>query len=371
MASDSLRAVLRSLVDAGTIPGAVGLVADRKGLLAVEAAGYADLAARTPMRDDAFFWIASMTKPMAAAAFMALVDEGRASLDDAVAKFIPGFADLRVLRADGSLTPPRRPIVLRDLLSHTSGLRFLNTKDRNIIDSVPLAVSVEHDLLEPLLHDPGAAYLYSNEGIDTAGCVVEILSGTSFEGFLQERFFDPLGMRDTTFFPNAEQLSRLAKTYKPGPEGKGLVEMDPIPYLTQPLDAPHRYAAPGGGLFASGRDCVRFCQMLLGGGTFEGRRYLSPAAVAAMTTKQTGPEVETQYGLGLSTSPDGKTYGHSGALKTNMTVDHEQIRVLLLQLAEADGAPIQSAFEGVCRRAYPGAGQAAVGIEGSASSSPR
>jgi CubicO group peptidase (beta-lactamase class C family) len=209
-------------------------------------------------------------------------------------------------------------------------MRFLNTKDRSVIDSVPLATSIEHDLLEPLLFDPGTKYQYSNEGIDTAGRIIEIVSGMPYERFLQERLFGPMGMVDTTFWPNAAQIQRTAKTYKASADKKSLVETH-TGYMTYPLDKPERYAAPGGGLFSTARDVSRFCQMLLNEGTFEGKTYLSKQAVHQMTTKQTGAKVADAYGFGLSSSEDGQSFGHGGALKTNMSIDHGQIRVFLVQ----------------------------------------
>ncbi len=363
---DGLAASLQPHVDAGTFAGAVVAVADREKILAVETVGFADLGTKAPMRPDTFFWIASMTKPVAAAAFMVLVDEGRASVEDRVDKYIPGFADLKVLRADGSLEPLRRPILVRDVLSHTSGLRFLNTQDKQVIDSVPLRTSIEHNLLEPLLSQPGTTYSYSNEGIDTAGRIIEIVTGQSFEAFVQERFLTPLGMTDTTFFPDASQLRRLAKIYRRREDGTGLEEMERISQMTYPLDGPGRHAAPGGGLFSSVRDVVRFCQMLLNGGTFEGRTYLSPASVRQMTVKQTGAEVAENYGFGCSAS-DGKTYGHGGALKTGMNIDHEQIRVFLTHYAGALDPDPAAVFAEAARRLYPGAGAVAVKMEGTSS----
>jgi CubicO group peptidase (beta-lactamase class C family) len=321
---------LQRYVDGQVMAGAVLLVADKDQVLDLEALGWSDVEAQKPMRVDDVFWIASMTKSVTAAALMMLVDEGRVRVDDPVEKYIPEFRALKVHQPDGSLVTPSHAILIREILSHTSGMRFLNNKDRNRIDSVPLAVSIEHDLLEPLLFDPGSKYSYSNEGIDTAGRIVEIVSGMPYERFLQERLFTPLGMVDTTFWPNAVQMQRLAKTYKATADKKGLAATR-TGYLTYPLDGPARYPAPGGGLFSTARDVCRFCQMLLNGGTFAGRTYLTKASVHQMTTKQTGPKVADGYGFGLSASADGLSFGHGGALKTAMTVDHGQVRVFLVQ----------------------------------------
>ena len=321
---------LQHYVKDQVMAGAVLLVADKDAVLDLEALGWSDIAAKKPMRVDDVFWIASMSKSVTAAALMMLVDEGRVRVEDPVEKYIPEFRTLKVRQPDGSLIPPSHPITIREILSHTSGMGFLNRTDRSVIDSVPLAMSVEHALLEPLQFDPGTKYSYSNEGIDAAGRIVELVSGVPFERFLQERLFTPLGMVDTTFWPNAAQMQRLAKTYKATVDKKGLAETH-TGYLKYPLDGPGRYPAPGGGLFSTALDVSRFCQMLLAGGTLQGKTYLSRDSVHQMTTKQTGPKVAESYGFGLSGSADGSSFGHGGALKTDMAVDHGQIRVFLVQ----------------------------------------
>ncbi|MGO8746536.1 MAG: serine hydrolase domain-containing protein [Thermoguttaceae bacterium] len=189
-AASSLAHQLQPYVDGRVMAGAVLLVADKDKILDLEALGWSDIAAKKPMRCDDVFWIASMTKSVTAAALMILVDEGRVQVDDPVEKYIPEFGMLKVLRPDGTRVPPSHAILIREILSHTSGMRFLNSKDRGRIDSVPLATSVEHALLEPLLFYPGTKYSYSNEGIDAAGGIVEIVSGMPYERFLQERLFN-------------------------------------------------------------------------------------------------------------------------------------------------------------------------------------
>jgi CubicO group peptidase (beta-lactamase class C family) len=230
-------------------------------------------------------------------------------------------------------------------------MRFLNAKDRNIIDSVPLAESIRHDLLEPLVYDPGTGYRYSNEGIDTAGLILQIVSGMPYEKFLQDRLFTPLGMTDTTFFPSAAQMQRLAKSYATRKDKSGLEETR-IAYLQYPRDGPGRHPAPGGGLFSTARDVARFCQMLASGGTFEGKTYLSTDAVRQMTTRQTGASVKESYRFGFSVWGGG-AFGHGGAYKTNMTVDKNRIRVFLVQQANewARGNP-EGEFNAEAARVY-------------------
>lgn len=348
---------LQHFVDENVMAGAVMLVGDKDKVFAVEAVGCSDLATKRPMKTDDLFWIASMSKSITAAALLILVDDGRVRLNDPVEQYIPEFKKLEVVKSDKTLVAPSHPITIREILCHTSGMGFLNAKNKSIIDSAPLAESIQNDLLEPLLFDPGTGYKYSNEGIDTAGRIVEIVSKMPFERFLQERLFLPLGMKDTTFFPSTAQLERLAKSYKTKKDKSGLEEMQ-IGYLKYPLDGPGRYPAPGGGLFSTAHDAACFCQMLARSGTFRGKEVLSKESVHEMTIKQTGPLVKDNYGLGV-TAQDGTVFGHGGAYKTNMTVDRGQIRVFLVQQsgAWAKGDP-QGEFVAEAKRIYPIAGTA-------------
>ena len=343
---------LQHFVDEHIMAGAVVLVADKEKVLDVEAVGYSDLAAKRLMKTDDLFWIASMSKPITATAFMMLVDEGRVKLDDPVGKYIPDFKNVKVARTNGTLVAPSHPIKIREILSHTSGMGFLNAKDKQLINSVPLAESIQHDLLEPLLFDPGTRWTYSNEGIDTAGRIIEIVSGMPYEKFLQDRLFTPLGMKDTTFFPSPSQLQRLAKSYKTNNDKRGLEETQ-IHYLKYPLDGPGHYPDPGGGLFSTAHDLARFCQMLANGGTFEGKTYLSKEAVHQMTIKQTGTSVKDNYGFGFSVWGE-NSFGHGGAYKTIMGIDRGQIRVFLVQQASewVHGDP-EGEFNAVALSVYP------------------
>jgi CubicO group peptidase (beta-lactamase class C family) len=335
-------------VDRGALAGAVTLVADKDRVLSLDAVGYADVVARRPMRPDALFWIASQSKPITAAALMMLVDEGKVRLDDPVDKYLPEFRDLWLAaEQDGEhvlLKRPGRRVTVRHVLSHTSGMPFRSALEEPTLDLLPLRVAVRSYAMTPLQSEPGSKYQYSNAGINTAGRIIEVVSGAPYEDFLQRRLLGPLGMRDTTFRPSAEQLKRLAKSYKPTPDGKGLEETT-ITQLKYPLDGPARQPVPAGGLFSTAADVGQFCQMVLNGGAYGGRRYLSEAAVREMTSKQTGA-LKEGYGLGWSTG--GGTYGHGGAYSTGMTVDPGRglVTVFLVQHAgfPKGGEGSQAAF---------------------------
>jgi CubicO group peptidase (beta-lactamase class C family) len=337
---EGVAAVLQPLVDSHSLAGAVTLVADREKILDVGTVGYGDVKSGKPMTTDAVFWIASQSKPITAAALMMLVDEGKVALDDPVSKYVPEFKDLWLAveqdRDHMLLKRPARPVSVRDLLRHTSGLPFSSMMERPTLDGLALSYAVRSYAMTPLQFEPGTKYQYSNAGINTAGRIIEVASGMAYEEFLDRRLFGPLGMKDTTFWPNSEQLKRLAHAYKPN-AAKDDLEETTIGQLRYPLDERTRKPMPAGGLFSTANDVARFCQMMLNGGTFERRRYLSEDAVREMTRRQTGEEIKESYGLGLSTGPDG--FGHGGAFATNMTVDSRRglVYVFLVQHAGFPG----------------------------------
>jgi CubicO group peptidase (beta-lactamase class C family) len=362
-AGADLAAALKPFVDRGTLAGAVVFVADRDKVLAVEAVGYADVAAKESLKTDALFWIASQSKPVTAAALMILVDEGKVKLDDPARKYLPEFNDLWVAGEREKdrvvLRRPARPVTVRDLLSHVSGLPFASAAETPTLDALPLRAAVKTYAMTPLQADPGTKYQYSNAGINTAGRIIEVVSGMAYEDFLDKRLFAPLGMTDTTFWPNEQQVKRLAKGYKPGKGGIGLEETR-VGQLQYPLtDRGRRFPMPAGGLFSSAADVGRFCRMVLNGGTLDGKRVLSEAAVREMTTRQTPEAVKESYGLGWSVG--GGTFGHGGAFATNMTVDPKRglVYVYLVQHAgfPGDGAKAQAAFRQAAEARFGGAGR--------------
>ena len=312
-------------VDNHTLSGAVFLVASRDAILDEEIVGYADLDTKKTMSADAEFWIASMTKPLTATALMMLVDEGKVSVDDPVEKYLPEFKGLMVKDPQGGPSvPPVHPILLREILSHTSGMS--NLPDRF---AGPLSERVAGYAKADLGTQPGSKFLYVNAGINTVGRIVEVVSGMPYEQFLQERLLTPLGMTDTTFWPNDGQLARLASSYKVGPAGKGLVKT--ISPLTPIPGKPRFYAFPAGGLFSAAPDLLKFCRMLLRGGLSDGKRYLSETAIATMTKAYTTPATGGSYGLAWMISPKG--FLHDGAFKTRMAVVPSEglVEIFLIQ----------------------------------------
>ncbi|HSI12025.1 MAG TPA: serine hydrolase domain-containing protein [Chthoniobacter sp.] len=342
---------LQPFVDSRVLAGAVTLVASRDKVLDLETVGYADVATKKPMAADSLFWIASMSKPITTAAFMILVDEGKVKVDDPVEKYLPEFkGQMVVAEKDEShvlLRKPKHPILIRNIMSHTSGLPFKSAIEQPTLDLFPLATRVRSYAAAPLEFEPDSKYQYSNAGINTAGRIVEVVTGKKYEDFLDERLFKPLGMKDTTFWPNAEQIGRIAKSYR-GNKDKSDIEETPVGQLLYPLDDhQNRFPMPAGGLFSTAADMARFGQMLLRGGELDGKRYLSEASVKQMTSRQTPPNLKESYGFGYAVN--GATFGHGGAYSTNISVDPQLNLVLVFMVQNAgwrndDGKKIQPAF---------------------------
>lgn len=336
---------MRQFIREKKIAGAVTLVARNGRLVHLESVGDADIEARRPMRTDSVHWLASMAKPTTAVGLMVLVDEGKASLDAPVSKYLPQFKQARLRTG-----PPKSEITVRQLLCHTSGLA---QPPRNPNDGAialgPYALSL---LQRPLEFEPGSAYEYGY-GLTVAGHLIEAVSGKPFDVFLEERVFGPLGMKDTTFHPNENQRKRLAKTYMPGPNGQGLTPAY-NPFVTPDVTV-RRTPEPSGGLFSTAPDMARFYQMMLNGGELDGKRVLSRLAVEQMVQPQTAGGKPLAYGLGwaIVTAPSGAAssalegYGHGGAFATDGMVDPRKQIVTVLMIQRTlfpNGGEIGSTF---------------------------
>lgn len=283
---------MQEMVAKNEIAGAVTVVVTKDKILHLETTGFADVASKKPMTPVTLFWIASMTKPITGTAILMLQDEGKLSVGDPVAKYLPQFAALK--------TPSGKPanLTIRQLLTHTSGLGEAGgpsaQQAKTLADLVPIWLAA------PMQYEPGERWQYTQSGINAAARIVEVVSGMTFDVFLQKRLFDPLGMKDTTFYPTDKQRARLATAYAKNKD-TGLLE--PVP--PRP-DFGNRDHPPqgNGGLYSTAQDYARFCQMLLQGGTLDGRRYLSGAAMTLLTTSQTG-DLPTGFFQGA-------TYGYRG-----------------------------------------------------------
>jgi CubicO group peptidase (beta-lactamase class C family) len=356
-APKSIASALQPFIDRHILAGAVMLAASKDQVLCLESVGYADVAAHQPMKADALFWIASQSKPMTATALMMLVDEGKVKVEDPVEKYLPEFTGQMVAieqdNEHAQLKKPARPIMVRDILSHTSGLPFSSRLERKgdalKIDLLPLSEAVISYAMTPLNTEPGSQYRYSNAGINTAGRIIEVISGMPYEEFMQKRLFSPLGMKDTCIWPSAAQMKRLAKSYKPDAAQNGLEEI-PIDQLTYPLTDRHRFPSPAGGYFSTAMDLSVFCRMILNGGIYRGKRYLSEAVLQQMISTQTDGLPET-YGFGWGTDKKpGGSFGHGGAYNTKMQIDPQHLLITIFMVQHAsfpgkEGDEIKSRFE--------------------------
>lgn len=344
--SVSFAELLAPAVASKALAGAVVAVADGQGLLALEAAGFADRAAAAPMETDAVFWIASTTKSITGVAVMMLVDQGLVSLDDPVDKHFPEFKQLWVNAYAAPdcvlLRKPERMPTLREMMCHTSGMAFAGPTEWPL-DQTPLEFAPRFYALTPLQSPPGTKYGYSNMGINLAGRILELVTGRRFEDWLDENLLGPLGMVDTTFWPSERQIARLAKAYTANADKTDLQET-PIVQLVRPYHDRSRQPMPAGGYFSTAHDLVRFGRMLLNGGQLDGRRYLSEQAMAEIRRKQTPPAVAETYSVGFHV--EGEGFGHGGALGNSLKVNPALDLVLVYNIQHAgyinDGQAVQA-----------------------------
>jgi CubicO group peptidase (beta-lactamase class C family) len=358
----AVRAAMQEMVATQEVTGAVTVVVAKDRVRHLDATGLADVAAKRPMTPDTVFWIASMTKPVTGVAVLMLQDEGKLKVSDPVATYLPGFADLK--------TPSGKPanLTIAQILTHTSGLGEATGQAAQ--QAKTLADLEKIWLATPMQYEPGEKWKYTQSGINAGARIVEVISGKTFDVFVQERIFGPLGMTDTTFYPTDAQRARLATAYAKNATTGALEVVPP----RQDFGSRNRPPQGNGGLYSTAPDYARFCRMLLNGGTLDGRRYLSPAAMALLTTPQTGDlptgffqsdqwgKRGANYGWGITTSilktpHDGVasmlspgTYGHGGAWGTQAWIDPVKgvAYILMIQrsgLPNSDGSTVRLAFQ--------------------------
>ena len=362
---------LQHFVDNDVITGAVTAVVGPDGIIAIEAFGLADVAKKRSMSKDSMFWIASMTKPMTAMAIMMLVEEGKVKLDDPLEKYVPEFKGIQLKTAQG-LVAPKRVVTVKDLLTHTSGVDTgAVTLPGAPIDTLPLATMAAAYAKKPLTDQPGAKWSYNNNAINLLGRIIEVASGKPFADFMEERLFEPLGMTNTTFWPNPDHMDVLAKPYSKSKDSDALVEAKNSRF-SEPLHDPKRSALASGGLYSCAKDLSQLYQMLLNEGELDGKRYLKAATLKQMTSNQLGDLAKVsfapgmQMGLGFhivnvpqeaTESLSAGTYGHGGAFGTQAWIDPVKKRayVLLIQrtdLKNSDQSDIRREFQKAASEAY-------------------
>ena len=323
-ASPEVTTALQPYLDSYKVAGYIAIIADKSGKTHYRnVTGYADVEAKKPLGEDNVFWIASMSKMFVGASVMMLADEGKITLDDPVTRFIPQLTNWMVIEekddAHMLLKKPVRPVTIRHILSHTSGLTGSSELQHTTgYDSASLKARAISSVTGPLQWQPGSKYQYGNQGMNIAARIVEIISGMPYEDFLQKRFFDPLGMTETTFWPSDSQIARLAGAYAPNKEKDGYKRGD-IGFLTKPFsDRVHRFPEAAGGLFSTTHDIFRYGLMLANDGELDGKRYLSHAAMDELRKEQTG-ETKVNYSLGYHLRNG--MFGHDGAYGTDLSVN--------------------------------------------------
>lgn len=329
---------MRALVNEGAIVGAVTLVARQGKVFHLEAVGFQDLESRKPMRTNTIFDVRSVTKVVTAIGVMILVEEGKLALNDRIENYLPEFKTASD-KSDG-------PITIHHLLTHTAGLPFSRPteieditikRDRTLTEVMALLAKQEPEFA------PGTQFRYASSGFAILGRIIEVVSGKSYEQFIKEQVFDPLGMRDSFFFIPAEKRERVAAVYR-RQNGK-LEKWNEIEEYTKRA----KYSAPEFGMYSTAEDLAALCQLMLDGGTFKGRRVLSRLSVVAMTSNHTMnirsaiTQRLANQGLGWGLSGDPLSdfplttpgsYGHNGAFGSIIWIDPQEglIRIFLEHL---------------------------------------
>jgi CubicO group peptidase (beta-lactamase class C family) len=366
-----LSAILRRDVDAGRYAGMVALLARNGRIVHFEALGSRDLAAQLPMQKDSIVRIYSMSKLVTSVAVLMLMEEGRFNLDDPVSRYVPELAHPRVFvsgTADAPvLADARQPITIRHLLTHTSGYMYGGDdalgqiyKRAKVSESSDLGQFITKAAALPLHHQPGEEFRYGIS-TDILGYLVQVVSGKSFGQFLDERICAPLAMKDTAFAVPASKMSRLAKVYRLD-QDRRLAQADDV------VSADGRgMESGGGGLFSTAGDYARFAQMLLDGGTLEGRRLLSRKTVELMTANHLAPLAKPRhaystamgFGLGVEVRVDlggseqlgslGQ-FGWAGAATTYVRMDPAEklVAILMVQHFPMNEQGIFTRFTNAC-----------------------
>ena len=342
--------------------GAVAMIVHDGKIVYHKAAGYNDLASKTPLQKDGIFRIASQTKAITSVAIMMLFEEGKLLLDDPISKYIPTFNKQVVLdkfnTADTTYTsvPSKKDITIRDLLTHTSGIGYaqIGSKEANAIYAKNNITSglgvINSTLLDamtrlgklPLMHQPGEKFTYGLN-TDLLGCLVEIISGSTLNDFFTSRIFQPLGMKDTYFFIPQEKAARLVNLYKEDSLGhlqKSIGSLLNGPTVMNYPLLKSSYYSGGAGLSSTIYDYAVFLQMLLNNGKYNGKQLLSRNSIRLMTMNQIGDlslgvdkfglgfQVETERGSARSPAREG-TFSWGGAFATSYWVDPKEKIVML------------------------------------------
>ncbi|MBQ9337730.1 MAG: beta-lactamase family protein [Lentisphaeria bacterium] len=311
-------------IKSGECPGAISILY-QDGKQEVALLGYADADKEIPIRLDQMFMQCSQTKGFCGVTIAILVEEGKISLDDPVAKYLPEFKNLKVAvkgkNGKTMLVPAKNTLTIRMVMNHTGGFPFeIPTKVKSGWPALPLRETAREAASQPLRFEPGTKALYSNTGIDIGAAVVEVVTGKSWDAFLKERVLDPLGMTSSTFNPTDGQLKNIIQMYtvKPGKKAKFQAYSKWMPL---PHNGPKVYPSAGAGLWTNAADQYKFYKMLMNLGVGDnGARILKEETVKSLLATSSRPEKLGKYSLGLSVDNEGE-FGHGGAWGTSAKVN--------------------------------------------------
>ena len=342
----------------GYAPNAVTFIARNGQIVHYKAFGYSNLEKHTPARTDNIFRIASQTKLVTTIALLMLYEEGRLFLEDPVAKYLPEFRNVQVLvnydKATGRIDtrPPKTPLTIRHLLSHTSGIPYFHPCDSQLVGKSLVYLSdlegltteelIKKVALRPLLHDPGEQFTYGFN-TDVAGRIVEVISGKSLKDFFAERIFKPLGMQDTYFYLPRDKASRLVELYAKQTMESPITLHSSESNRNFPVSGKQTLFLGGAGLVSTAIDYAKLCQLILNGGEFNHVRLLSRKTVDMMRKNQIGTnevwDRKDKFGLGLEIITEDSRYGDQatpgsltwgGAYCSEYTIDPAEKLILLV-----------------------------------------
>lgn len=379
----NINTLIQREIEEGRLAGAVCVIARHGQIAYLNAFGQQDVGKGVPVSEDTIFRIYSMTKPVTSVGLMMLYEQGLFRLSDPLEWYLPEFKDAAVAVEDADpdtgektfkTVAARRPIIIRDLLRHTSGISYWPPTDTTLGKLYQEAdlFNPERSLEEmvkrlselPLMYQPGTMYEYGFS-VDVAGRLIEVLAGMPYAQFVKERILDPLEMHDTGFHVPKNKAHRLATLYRAEQDGK----IGPVPAgeeLAWDFLSPHPMPSPGGGLVSTARDYLRFAQMVLNGGALGNVRLLSPKTVELMTQNHLVDGIDKPwwapagFGLGFAIEDEPGTegvigsegtFGWSGAASTRCWIDPKEDMVVLLMVQILGDCPLEERFKIVAYQA--------------------
>ncbi len=349
--------LLQGFIEDGIAPNAVTFVAKQGKIVHFKAFGYSNLEKKTPLKTNDIFRIASQSKAITTATLMTFYEEGRFLLEDPISKYIPAFKNTQVLATHDPKTlafttrPPKREITIRDLLTHTAGIPYEHPLEARPEFAVPYFCSTNPDILaevvnkiaaRPLIADPGEKFVYGLN-TDVLGRLIEVLSGLPFDVCMKKRILEPLGMADTYFYLPENKANRLVELYSKANDSDKLTVHTNNDYRQFAVSGAKTYFSGGAGLLSTVEDYAKYCQMILNGGIFNGKRILGRKTIEMMSRNQIGDlnvwDRQDKFGFGFQIFTNQSHYGDQatpnslmwgGMYCSEYTIDPKEQLILLV-----------------------------------------